>query len=91
MAGKDLTNRQLLQALNPRFDKLEDMISGVADTLADVVDNMLTHKDLEQLRLEMNDLELRIMNTMATTNALADLELRLGRRIDDALAAGTIR
>jgi hypothetical protein len=76
--GKDITNRQLLKALNLRFDTLEEMVVAIGGTLADVVDDMAIRRDLEELRKELKI-------------DMSDLELRLGRRIDDALAARTAR
>jgi hypothetical protein len=87
MADKDITSRQLLDALafhfgelaarfDARFDKLEEMVSGIGDTLADVVDNMATTEDVKSLCTEF-------------AGKTDDLELRIGHRIDAALARAT--
>lgn len=57
--------------LESKIDGLEEKIDAIGDTLAGVVDNMVTKEDLKELE--------------ARTDAKFDnLELRLGRRIDMA-------
>ncbi len=68
MAGDDITNKQLLDALTQQ--------------LAVIADNMMTRRDIEEIVAE---------STRRLDAKIDALELRLGRRIDQALAARTNR
>lgn len=85
MAGKEVTNRQLLDAINTRFDgletrfdKLEEMLSGVKSVIVGIANDMATSEELTEFKRELRE-------------DLDDVELRLGRRIDVALAAKPTR
>ena len=91
MADKDITNQQLLQSLTldfgkrfdtleGRFDTLEEMVSAINKTLANTIDIMATREDVHELK-EYIDRRL--------DDSVDDVELRLGRRIDNFLKPRT--
>ena len=68
---KEISNQELFEALKALELRMGDKIVAIEETLIEVVDNMVTKKDLKQLEARTN-------------SRFDDLELRLGRRIDQA-------
>lgn len=80
-----------LKSMDKRFDGLESLINGIGDTVAIIADNMATRQEVQELetRMEvhMECLEARMeTGFQSAQTSLDDAELRLGRRIDTALA-----
>jgi predicted nuclease with TOPRIM domain len=102
MTGKDITNRQLLEALTFKFNKRFDSLEGCFDTLESRFDSLEGRFDnlesrfdtLEEMVAGVKEAVMGIADDMATSEEFEgfkkgyqadfdNLELRLGRRIDN--------
>jgi hypothetical protein len=95
MVDKDITNWQLLKALTFKFNKRFDALEGRFDGLQGRFDTLESRFDtLEEMVAGVKEAAIGIADDMATSEELEgfkkgyqadfdNLELRLGRRIDN--------